>query len=103
MGRGVWAGGRMAAKGVDPEKGQPAAVLLREQADAALLEHFQDVVEIILYDLREERHSVHVRMLMELAGKVKSGMEVPAEEYESLAEKLWAAHREQAEAGQPEQ
>ena len=103
MGRAVWAGVSVAAEVADPEKGRPVGVLVPGQMDAALLEVILEVAEIALYNVREERNLAAAKLLFELAEKLKKGVEVPAEDYESLAEKLWEAHREQAEDGQPKQ
>jgi hypothetical protein len=86
---------RSSERGPDPEIGWvDAPLLLQRLAEKSLEENLTDVINCILVNIRAG-HLPSVKLLVDLvATQVKSGVEVSAEAYESLAEVLWAAVQE---------
>lgn len=87
--RGKFGSRGNAGQRLDPKNGPAgAAVLLQETAEETLEDYLLEIAACVLDNIRA-KHLPTVKLLFDLAARLRARDNVPREEYESLAEVLW--------------
>jgi hypothetical protein len=96
MQRGVRAG-----RWTGQERDRGTVHKLQVKANKVLEDNMLSAVDCLLVNIRDLKHLPSLKLILELAARVRAEEELPEEEYRSLAEMLWKSYQEQeGEAGQ---